>query len=66
MEDVGMDGKFQKRFNFMFNMGFILTVAMPSFNIILAVTIPNHWCYVPGRNETNLTLQEWKQLTIPK
>ncbi|PSN43702.1 hypothetical protein C0J52_18636 [Blattella germanica] len=45
---------------------FILTTGIPVFNIILAVTLPNHWCHVPGRNETNLTIEEWKQLTIPK
>jgi hypothetical protein len=66
MEHIGLDGKFQSQFNLMFNMGFILTVAMPSFNLILAVTLPNHWCHVPGRNETNYTVAEWKNLTIPR
>lgn len=66
MEHIGMDGKFQSWFNLIFNMGFILTVAMPSFNLILAVTLPNHWCRVPGRNETNYTVAQWKNLTIPK
>jgi hypothetical protein len=66
MEHIGMDGKFQLWFNLIFNMGFILTVAMPSFNLILAVTLPNHWCHVPGRNGTNYTLTEWQNLTLPK
>lgn len=66
MEHIGMDGTFQFRFNLLFNMAFILTVAMPTFNIMLAVTLPNHWCYVPGRNETNYTLEEWKSLTLPR
>jgi hypothetical protein len=66
MEHIGMDGKFQFRFNLLFNMAFILTVAMPTFNIMLAVTLPNHWCHVPGRNETNYTLEEWKSLTLPR
>jgi hypothetical protein len=66
MEHIGMDGKFQSRFNIIFNMAFILTVAMPSFNIILAVTLPNHWCHIPGRNETNYTVEEWKTLTVPR
>lgn len=66
LEYVGMDGKFQSRFNYFFNMGFIMAVAMPSFNVILAVSLPSHWCHVPGRNETNLTVAEWKRLTIPR
>jgi hypothetical protein len=66
MEHIGMDGKFQSRFNLIFNMAFVLTVAMPTFNIMLAVTLPNHWCHVPGRNETNYTLEEWKSLTLPR
>jgi hypothetical protein len=66
MERIGMDGKFQSRFNLLFNMAFVFTVAMPSFNIMLAVTLPNHWCHVPGRNETSYTLEEWKNLTLPR
>ena len=66
MEHIGMDGTFQFRFKLLFNMAFILTVAMPTFNIMLAVTLPNHWCHVPGRNETNYTLEEWKSLTLPR
>ncbi|XP_049779727.1 solute carrier family 22 member 7-like [Schistocerca cancellata] len=27
---------------------------------------PDHWCHVPGREFTNLTLDEWKSATIPK
>ncbi|XP_021937633.1 carcinine transporter-like isoform X2 [Zootermopsis nevadensis] len=66
MEHVGMDGRFQFWFNLIFNMAFVLTVAMPSFNLILAVTLPTHWCHVPGRNKTNYTVAEWKSLTVPR
>jgi hypothetical protein len=66
MEHIGMEGKFQSRFNLIFNMAFVLTVAVPSYNLILAVTLPNHWCHIPGRNETNYTVAEWKSLTLPR
>jgi hypothetical protein len=66
MEHVGMEGKFQSRFNYLYNMGLMALVALPTLNIILALTSPDHWCRVPGRNETNLTLSEWKTLTVPR
>lgn len=66
MEHIGMDGKFQARFNLIFNMGFALAGAMCVSNIFLALTKPNHWCHVPGRNETNYTVAEWRSLTIPR
>jgi hypothetical protein len=66
MEHIGMDGKYQSRFNLIFNMAFVVTVAMPSFNLILAVTTPNHWCHVPGRNETNYSDAQWRNLTLPR
>jgi hypothetical protein len=66
MEHIGMDGRYQSKFNLIFNMAFVVTVAMPSFNLILAVTLPNHWCHVPGRNETNYTVAQWRNLTLPR
>ena len=66
MEHVGTSGIFQKRFNLVFNMMFSFMFAMPCFNILLALTVPDHWCHVPGRPAANFTMEEWKQLTIPK
>ncbi|XP_023703458.1 solute carrier family 22 member 5 isoform X2 [Cryptotermes secundus] len=66
MEHVGMEGKFQSRFNYLYNLALMVLVAMPALNIIMALTSPDHWCHVPGRNETNFTLSEWKQLTVPR
>jgi hypothetical protein len=66
MDHVGTEGKFQSRFNYLYNMALVVLVAMPALNIILALTSPDHWCHVPGRNTTNLTSPEWKELTIPR
>jgi hypothetical protein len=66
MDHVGVNGKYQSRFNYVFNLIFIIFLAMPYLNLVLAMTIPEHWCHVPGRNETNMTENEWKQLTIPR
>jgi len=66
MSHIGLNGKYQSRFNYVFNLIFIIFLAMPYLNLVLAMTIPEHWCHVPGRNETNMTEDEWKQLTIPR
>jgi len=66
MKHIGLNGKYQSRFNYVFNLIFIIFLAMPYLNLVLAMTIPEHWCHVPGRNETNMTEDEWKQLTIPR
>ncbi|KAJ9573945.1 hypothetical protein L9F63_008687, partial [Diploptera punctata] len=66
MTHVGLNGRYQTRFNYMFNLLFIVFLAMPYLNLVLAMTIPEHWCHVPGRENTNLTLDEWKRLTIPR
>ncbi|GLV42087.1 uncharacterized protein CBL_04954 [Carabus blaptoides fortunei] len=39
---------------------------MPYLNIILVLSVPDHWCHIPGRENTNYTLEEWKNLTLPK
>lgn len=66
MEMAGDDGPFQKRFNYIFNAGLVFCGAMIYMNIILAMNVPEHWCYVPGREHTNLTIEQWKHLTIPR
>ncbi|KDR09584.1 hypothetical protein L798_00320, partial [Zootermopsis nevadensis] len=66
MNHVGLNGKYQSRFNFVFNFVFVIFLAMPYLNLVLALTTPEHWCHVPGRNETNFTEEEWKSLTIPR
>lgn len=66
IEEIGNDGKFQNRFNFLYNFILVTFVTMPYLNIVLAMTVPDHWCYVPGRETTNYTLDEWKERSLPK
>ena len=66
MEEIGNDGKFQKRFNFLYNFIIVIFLTMPYLNIILAMTIPEHFCQVPGMEATNYSLEEWKEIWIPK
>lgn len=65
MEKVGTTGSFQTKFNYIFNFLLVTATSMPYLNIILILAIPDHWCHVPGRENTNYTTEEWKNLTIP-
>lgn len=66
MEKIGNDGKFQNRFDFLYNFVLVTFATMPYLNIVLAMTIPDHWCHVPGREYTNYTKEEWKEINIPR
>ncbi|XP_065367629.1 organic cation transporter 1-like [Calliphora vicina] len=65
LEKVGNHGRFQFIYNVTFVMSLSIAGAMIYMNIILALNIPDHWCTVPGREETNLTLSEWRKFTLP-
>ncbi|XP_037950003.1 beta-alanine transporter-like [Teleopsis dalmanni] len=65
MEKAGNHGRFQLIYNIIFVMGLAGAGAMTYMNIILALNIPDHWCTVPGRENTNYTLEEWRNLTLP-
>lgn len=65
MELVGNDGKFQKRFNFLFNFSICMFVSMAFMNIMLVLNDPDHWCHVPGRETTNFSLEEWRDRVLP-
>lgn len=64
LQKVGNNGKFQRRFNILFNFIFIMFVCMANSSLYIIMFVPEHWCYVPGREHTNFTLEEWKQFTI--
>ncbi|XP_037729815.1 carcinine transporter [Drosophila subpulchrella] len=66
MEKAGNHGRYQTLYNFMFIGGLACSGAMIYMNIILALNIPDHWCTVPGRENTNFTLEEWRDITLPK
>ncbi|KAL0271477.1 UNVERIFIED_CONTAM: hypothetical protein PYX00_008558 [Menopon gallinae] len=66
IEKIGNDGKFQRRFDILYNFILVMCVSMPYLNIILIMTIPDHWCYLPGREMTNLTVEQWKEEHIPR
>ncbi|XP_049861566.1 solute carrier family 22 member 7-like [Schistocerca gregaria] len=66
LDSIGSRGIFQTRLNIAFNcVGPCLN--MLSINVfLLAMQTPDHWCHVPGRERANLSLEEWKNFTIPR
>ncbi|XP_025829051.1 solute carrier family 22 member 3 isoform X2 [Agrilus planipennis] len=65
MELVGKNGTFQKRFNLIFNFALVVCISMANINIVIAMSVPDHWCKVPGQNLTNYTKEEWRRVNIP-
>lgn len=66
MEKVGNNGRFQRRFNYIYNIGLVICASMIYLNIILAVNVPDYWCHVPGRENTTMSEELWKNLTLPR
>lgn len=66
MEKVGYGGRFQYVYNTVFVLSLSFFGGMIYMNIILALNVPDHWCNVPGMNNTNFTLEEWRTITLPR
>uniref|UniRef100_A0A182PNN8 Major facilitator superfamily (MFS) profile domain-containing protein n=1 Tax=Anopheles epiroticus TaxID=199890 RepID=A0A182PNN8_9DIPT len=67
MAQAGNDGKFQRRYNLIFNFGAICFASMSYMSIILALNKPPHNCHVPGMDRYNITdANLWKNLTLPR
>lgn len=62
---VGDDGKFQKRYNILFNLIVCMCISMAFMNILLVLNEPDHWCHIPGRENTNFSIQEWRNRVLP-
>lgn len=65
MELVGNDGKFQKIFNYFFNIALVCFASMSFMNIILVLNEPDHTCRIPASDKYNMTRDEFRNLTIP-
>ncbi|XP_049779958.1 solute carrier family 22 member 7-like isoform X1 [Schistocerca cancellata] len=66
IEELGSFGKFQIRMNIIFNGIAVIFSTMSSYARIIALTVPEHWCHVPGKEDANLTAEMWKNITIPR
>jgi len=66
MRLVGYEGKFQKSFNYIFNIGLVIVGSMTYMNILMVYSEPEHWCHLPGRELTNLSTEKWRDITLPR
>jgi hypothetical protein len=66
IQKVDAVGGFQKLFNGLFNFCAVVVGVMSVYTLVLAMKVPDHWCYVPGRASTNFNPSEWKNLTLPR
>lgn len=62
---IGNDGKFQTRFNWVFNFVLVSLMTMPYLNLVIAMSVPKHHCHIPGRNESMQNLSSWQQQWLP-
>ena len=66
LEMVGNANWFQRRLIYVLVYPVSFLLAWMVLNILFMVSVPDHWCLVPGREMYNMTLQQWKNLTIPR
>jgi hypothetical protein len=66
IQHADSSGCFQRIFNNLFNFCAVLFGVMSVYSLVLAMEVPDHWCHVPGRESTNFSLSEWKNLTLPR
>lgn len=68
MKLVGNDGKFQKVFNYFYNVALVCFASMAYMNIVLVLNEPDHTCHVPGRDAYSseiMSIDEWNRLNVP-
>ena len=58
-------GKFQRKWLCLVGVPYLFLFAFV-LNYFFLLATPDHWCWVPGRSNTSLSIEEWKNLTIPK
>lgn len=63
--NIGQNGKFQKRFDIIYNVFLSGLWSMAYYNILLTLTIVPHHCTLPDRPQ-NISEDTWKLKYIPK
>lgn len=64
LSEVGSNGKFQKKFDIIYNVVFMIIWSMVYMNIILALVIIPHHCELPSKPE-NITDYSWNLKYLP-
>lgn len=66
LEMIGTEGKFQK---ILLYAVLCPIVTVSPFLILITVFMwdtPDHYCHVPGRDDLEMSLEDWKNLTLPR
>lgn len=66
LEKVGSYGPYQKWRIILILVPVSFFVAFTMNVLLFQTVVPEHWCHVPGRQNTTLSLEEWKALTVPR
>ncbi|CAL1269580.1 unnamed protein product [Larinioides sclopetarius] len=63
--EVGDYGKYQRNLIMIFLVPAASLLPWFSMNVLFMVSVPDHWCKVPGLSSFNLTMEQQKSLVAP-
>lgn len=64
LSEIGQDGKFQKKFDILFNLILAVLWPMAYMNLILALVVVPHTCQLPEKPK-GIDELSWKKMYIP-
>ncbi|XP_076049084.1 organic cation transporter 1-like [Oratosquilla oratoria] len=65
LKEVGGFGKYQKWKIATALIPISFYTALQNNLLVFQMVVPSYWCHVPGRESTDLTVDQWKNLTLP-
>ncbi|XP_064117978.1 organic cation transporter 1-like isoform X2 [Macrobrachium nipponense] len=66
LEIVGSRGRYQHKLVYYVLSPICFFLGYSTCQLLFQVAVPDHWCHVPGRENTTLSEKEWMDLTIPR
>ncbi|XP_076064252.1 organic cation transporter 1-like [Oratosquilla oratoria] len=66
LKKSGGYGRYQKRILFQIMVPAIFYSSLQANLIVFQTVVPPYWCDVPGRDKTDYTMEQWKNLTLPE
>lgn len=63
--EVGDSGRYQKQLILFFLLPYALLIPLFTMNIFFMLSVPQHWCSVPEVLNSNLTIEQQRQLISP-
>ncbi|XP_068247569.1 organic cation transporter 1-like isoform X2 [Palaemon carinicauda] len=66
LELVGSKGKFQFKLVYYVLAPVCFFMGYNTCQVLFQTAVPDHWCHVPGRENTTFSKEEWMALTVPR